>query len=328
MKKTLLTVSLCSLLLSPAQANDTSTKAVEEVIEKHELESQEFKPIIYDEKPIERSLDKAKVLEDESPIKKISFKNEFFQSVKLLLKSAEDEKVLYLNPYEKLADVVIDTQKNYIVKVFDFQDNYLGNLIRANMATKSLIQVSPFLVFPDLVKKDSPMQKETKVETITITKNTSFTKEKITTKKETSEEAKQETKLVRLTEMPKPIEAKSLKSKDAKKKIEDLKAEVKKKVIDEQVGNLFKIANISDYKIKVSIVKASGENIGTNWTIENDVYSPETLNFASKPVKLEPDTKVKIVYLDSDDKKQKEVEILAKDIKKDHHNNYTYFVHN
>jgi phosphopantetheinyl transferase (holo-ACP synthase) len=280
-------------------------EAVQKVIEKHALEKQEFKPIIYTN--LERNSDSRSNLKKESnsKIKEVSFKNEFFQSVKISLSSDNDFKIIYLNPYEKLDNIVINKEEDYKIKVFDLDEKYLGNLIRTDLKKMSLVRVSPFLIFPELLsKEDSSL----------IQKDTNFTQEKVELEPIKSE------LLTKEIVKPKEIEI--------QKKINPLKPEPLEKITENKVDNQFKIANISDYKVKISIKKADGESIGTNWTIDNDVYSPEALKFASQAVVLDPDTRISITYLDKDNKIKKELSLTAKDIPKDSHDNYTYFIEN
>jgi hypothetical protein len=310
MKKIAITsiISL-SLIGTSVHAFESSSKILaeeiqesfKEVIEEQKLEKQEFKPIIFDD--VNKSFtQKKKEKQDESKQKTISIRNEFFQSIKVSLKSANDTKILYLNPYEKLDDIAINRADNYSIKIYDLNDKYLGNLIRVNLKEADLVQVSPFLIFPELINKEEISETKTKVndEKAAIDK---------TAKIDTS-----------LAEIANPKEV----------VIEDVEKIVAKQIEAEKAeeGNQFKIANLSDYRVKVSIKKSNGESIGTNWTIENDVYSPELLKFASKPVVLEPDTNINITYLDKDNQIKKELSLPAKLIPKDHNNNYTYFIEN
>jgi hypothetical protein len=275
---------------------------VEEVIEKHTLEKQEFKPIIYTD--IERESDTRKNLKKDSNSKyrSISFKNEFFQSIKLSLTSKNDFKIVYLNPYEKLDEVVINNNEDYKIQVFNLDEKYIGNMIKTDLRKKDLVRVSPFLIFPELANDN----KDNEIRVIEKSENSI---EKIEIK---------------------PIKPESIEPKKIQivEKINPLKPEPITTETKREEGNQFKIANISDFKVKVSIKKANGESIGTNWTIDNDVYSPEPLKFASQPVILEPDTNINIMYLDKDDNIKKELNLPANQIPKDPHNNYTYFIEN
>lgn len=298
-------IALSCLSSSQAETEFQEIKeAVKNVVEKHTLEKQEFKPIIYTD--IQRDSNSRKNINSNSKFRKVSFKNEFFQSIKVTLNSPNDFKIIYLNPYEKIDDIPVNKKEDYKVKVFDLNEKYLGNLIRTDLQKKDLVRISPFLIFPELVQDGD-------TEVIQV-------EETISNEKTESSPIKTETVISSLVQ-PKEIEI--------AKKINPLKPEPLNKATDqEELGNQFKIANISDYKVKISIKKANGESIGTNWTIDNDVYSPEPLKFASKPVILEPDTNINITYLDKDDHVKKELSLPAKNIPKDPHNNYTYFIEN
>ncbi len=321
-------VLLIALLASPVFAEEIKTaketqveevihEKIEEVIEKHKLKKQEFKPIIFDENTNSKKIGKEIHLDSNKKTKNIKFKNEFFKSIKVLLSAngvIADEKIVYLNPYEELDNVVIQKKLDYNIKIFDIDDNYLGNLVRTDLKKVSSVKISPFLVYPELKKVETKLveKKENPKPKIISHKTTKTTKTETTTVITEKNDS---------TPQPKVIEQ--------KKKLNDLKPEPIEKTLEKNNNdNLFKIANISDYRIKVLIKKADGENIGTSWIIDNDSYIPEALEFASKPVVLEPDTKVTILYLDGENKTKREIQLLAKDIKKDGNNNYTYFAQN
>lgn len=317
MKKSLITGSLILATISINNTHAEDIKAseikqqIQSVIKKHELERQEFKPIIFDSfqsTPDDTSLEEIAKSKNEK-YKKLSFKNEFFQSIKLVLSSANDFKIVYLNPYEQLDGVIIDKKEDYKIKIYNLDEKYLGNLLKTDLSKKEIVRISPFLIFPELNQKK------------TIGENNVILKKPVTTTEEKVEIKAKETPTKYIEMTPKEIKVEPV-------VVESLKSQEPKALTLDNSGNEFKVANISDYKVKVTIKKADGVSIGTNWTIENDVYSPESLKFASQPVILEPDTNINIVYLDQEDHIKREVTIAAKDIPKDEHNNYTYFIEN
>jgi hypothetical protein len=310
MKKSLIIFSMIFFPLNSANVCAESN-LIQEVLEKHELERQEFKPIIFDSfqsTPDDTSLEEIAKSKDQKS-KKISFKNEFFQSIKIVLSSANDFKIIYLNPYEQLDGISIEKKEDYKIKVYNLDEKYLGNLLKTDLAKKEIVRISPFLIFPEINQKKTIGQ-----DNVILKKPANTIEEKVEIKANETP-----TKYIEMT--PKEIKVEPV-------VVESLKSQEPKALMLDNSGNEFKVANISDYRVKVSIKKADGESIGTNWTIDNDVYSPEVLKFASQAVILEPDTNINIIYLDKDDQIKREVTIAARDIPKDEHNNYTYFIEN
>ena len=136
MKKSLIIFSMIFSALNPANVSAES-KLIQEVLEKHELERQEFKPIIFDSfqsTPDDTSLEEIAKSKDQKS-KKLSFKNEFFQSIKVILSSTNDFKIIYLNPYEQLDGISIQKSEDYKIKIYDLDEKYLGNLLKTDLIT-------------------------------------------------------------------------------------------------------------------------------------------------------------------------------------------------
>lgn len=317
-----LILTLGLLASSSAYAQEENTiiikEQIKEVIEKHKLEKQEFKPILFEEDDnddvVEENFQEKKLSKVETNKKSKSYdmKNEFFESIKVIFSSDNDYKIIYMNPYEKLEAIALNSSEEYKIKVFDLNENYLGNLINTNLKKQKLLKISPFLLFPELSVKSA--NGETARENI-IHRTAKPRKIEIDSSKRT----------IRAQELSEIIKPKSIQV-DTSTRLDPLEPESFQEEKKEIETDQFKITNISNYDVKVTIKKASGESIGTYWIIDNDTYSPELLKFAAKAITLEKDTQITIQYLNQDESVKEEISFQAQDIQKDQQNNYTYFV--
>jgi hypothetical protein len=83
-----------------------------------------------------------------------------------------------------------------------------------------------------------------------------------------------------------------------------------------------KVANISDKTIRLKIEDREGNSIGGGWTVKNDIYVPQYLNFKSVPIEIKSDAKLIIENTDSD----KVIKKLAKELNIDEKGNYVWFI--
>lgn len=68
----------------------------------------------------------------------------------------------------------------------------------------------------------------------------------------------------------------------------------KPKVVDLNLKRAIKIANISDRVVHLDIIEPGAKAIGTGWTIRNDIYEPQLLNFETEPVKLSSSAELRL----------------------------------
>lgn len=149
-------------------ATDVDDKEVKELIE------QEFQSIDLDadEEISEENADGKFEFIDQaaqkSKTKEITIKNEFFESVKVVL-SSENEKAtvnnkeIYLNAYETNEAVTVSKGVQYDVEVYNLYNEYLGHIYKANTKSKNKISISPFLLIkdkPEAKKAESKAIKE------------------------------------------------------------------------------------------------------------------------------------------------------------------------
>jgi hypothetical protein len=180
--------SIISLLtLIALSANVEAKEALEEdfdkildeqVLPKENEQEQEFKPQLQEQefqtinhtkvKQEEDLTDKFNLInpKDQSTnIKKISIKNEFFESLKIVLEPISEipregliKKEFYLNAYENKEDIVVTRGIDYNVKVYNLYNEYLGEIFRPNVKSKSKLAISPFFLIKELnIKREKPI---------------------------------------------------------------------------------------------------------------------------------------------------------------------------
>lgn len=327
--------------------------------EQMELIEQEFRSIDLDNGFDEKNEDsdgKFKFVEqNNTKVKQITIRNEFYESLKILLTS-EDNKAelndieIYINAYETKNTINISKNIKYKVEVYNLYDEYLGHIYNANTQKNNKISISPFLLIAD--KKESPKEdgktlkiKEAKeqvkqsdenneeleqpAEFQAITESTNFS-DKIITHKET-----EETKIFRETEE----KASELESKEITSASEIPETEIPKpkeiEINNKKINNFIKpnsqldikartikVANISDSSVHIDMLDPEGKPIGGGWTIDNDIYVPQYLNLESKPVSIEPDVKLLINNIKSKEILTK----FAKELNIDEKGNYVWFI--
>ena len=318
-----------------------------------------------------------------SKTKQISVKNEFFESVKIIL-STDDEKAsiknkeIYLNAYETNDSIQISKGIQYDIEVYNLYNDYLGYIYKANTKSKNKISISPFLLIKDkpAEKKKKPVlvNQEVKKQQVTIElapvaekpepelekkpeekkiveekvkeikesvteetttgyrsisessnysheiithKETEETKifrapEKIIPEDKNPKTTEKIPKLPELTETPSPKDITITTTKTITNSINSSNAKVRG----------IKVANISDEEIHINLIDPLGNPIGGGWTISNDVYVPQFLNFQSEPVHIEPNVKLLI----NNSKSQEIITKFAKDLNIDEKGNYVWFV--
>ncbi len=104
----------------------------------------------------------------------------------------------------------------------------------------------------------------------------------------------------------------------------ETKAEIKnpEPIISSSIARYIKIANIGEENIHINIFQPNGNPIGDGWTISNDIYVPQYLNFQAQPIDIDPESELEI--LNSSQKliaKKK-----AKDLNIDQKGNYVWFI--
>lgn len=308
MKKQLLSTLITLAILSPVIAQD---ETINKIFEKTNNSKDEFRPIVFDKDDLnQEDINLNSIVKKNE--KYIDIKNEFFESIKVVIESDSNTKTLYLKPYENLQNIIVNKKENYEVKVFDISDNYLGNLINIDKIKNNQLKISKFLLYP--AKANAKKNFKSEVIETTKTNLPKLTAESLEKKPSTNATVETEESLT-MTEIQQNIDIAVI-------KIESEKGTT------EIAENQFKVANISDFKIKITITNSAGEFIGTNWILNNDTYEPELIEFASKPIALEPDSKINIAYLNENELVVKEKTVFAKEITKDTDNNYTFLIGN
>lgn len=187
----------------------------------------------------------------------VSIKNEFPETIKIIFQAEtlENKKELYLHAYEDLDKLSLGQNIEYQVHVYNIHGKSLGQL-RENIIEQKEIKISPFLLVRQYVFKPIQIKVLEKAELILTTEE---------------EPAKQEG-LQPQTLIAQPV----IKQAEA---IIDTKRSIK-------------IANISDREVHIDIIEPGNQTIGSGWTIHNDIYEPQFLNYGSKPIKLSSSAKL------------------------------------
>jgi hypothetical protein len=346
----LLTLIALSARLESSKAVDDSTNkalnletSIEEEKSDPQLQEQNFKTIDYADIQQEDYLaDKFKLInprDQNTNIKKISIKNEFFESIKIVLDPMHDnlredliKKELYLNAYENKEDIFVTRGIEYNVKVYNLYNEYLGDIFRPNIKSKNKLAISPFFLIKEITtKREKP-----------ILVNQSAREQN--NDNEGLEIAKQDLKrTVDVNKLAlgsskdneednfKPI----IKSKNFQSELITEKQEEETEIFrtsKEQISDIYyaennktrniKVANISDKTIRLNIEDRNGNAIGGGWTIKNDIYVPQYLNFKSVPVEIKSDAKLIIQNSDQNTILKK----LAKELNIDEKGNYVWFI--
>jgi hypothetical protein len=382
-------ISLLTLIALSAgvKAKEATESDIDEVskeeVEEQKLQEQEFQTInhtnIDNKTNEEESFDLINPKDPSTNIKKISVKNEFFESIKVVLEPISEDmredlikKEFYLNAYENKDEVTVTRGVNYNVKVYNLYNEYLGEIYKPNIKSKNKLAISPFFLIREVkTKRDKPIlanqparehnkdnenkdnenTETTKIQTKQtsqqtglesskgdednfkpITQSENFHSELIT------ERHDEETEIFRTT------------NKESKNSTRDSSGQVKQKpetspqpkeinlrsnkepVISQTVNDIYyaennkirniKVANISDKTIRLKLEDKDGTPIGGGWTIKNDLYVPQYLNFKSVPVEIKPDTRLIIDNSDTDTLIKK----LAKELNIDEKGNYVWFI--
>ena len=356
--------------------------------EQRELVEQEFQSMDLDAEEIssdENSDGKFEFIDPDkqsTDVKKIIIKNEFFESVKIILIAEDkDAKIqtqeVYLNAYENKNSIAISRGVSYTVEVYNLYNKYLGQIYKANVQSKNKISISPFFLITDkALKETKPIlvnekakegakqkieieldevieEQEKAVEALnkqleeevensfrSITESTNFSseiithkdieetkifrettieKETITTVESTNPSKKEIVEKVIEVELPAPKENRQGKKKTSPATTEELKQTIYQ--ANAKVRGI-KVANISEEEIHIKLVDPLGQAIGGGWTISNDLYVPQFLNFKSEPIKIEADAKLLI----SNSKSKEIITKLAKDLNIDEKGNYVWFI--
>lgn len=189
----------------------------------------------------------------------VSIKNEFPETIKIIfqaeLNQNKSNQELYLNAYEDLDKLSLQTDTEYQVYVYNIHGQSIGQL-RENVIDQTEIKISPFLIVKKYIFKPTQIKVIGEAELILTTEE---------------EPAKQE-ELQPQTLVAQPV----IKQAEA---IIDTKRSIK-------------IANISDRKVHIDIIEPGNQTIGSGWTIHNDIYEPQFLNYGSKPIKLSSSAKL------------------------------------
>ena len=187
----------------------------------------------------------------------VSIKNEFPETIKIIFQTElnQNNQELYLNAYEDLDKLSLQKDTEYQVYVYNIHGQSLGQL-RENVIDQTEIKISPFLIVKKYIFKPTQIKVIEEAELILTTEE---------------EPAKQE-ELQPQTLVAEPVIKKAEQIIDAKRSI--------------------KIANISDREVHIDIIEPGNQSIGSGWTIHNDIYEPQFLNYGSKPIKLSSSAKL------------------------------------
>ncbi|MBT6842427.1 MAG: hypothetical protein HOA17_01350 [Candidatus Melainabacteria bacterium] len=306
MKKTILILIFVSLCMSqPGLAENGSTangdlsdainKTAIEATTEAELDYQEILDLDQEELQ-EQSIQKGEefietIKSKEAPnqgTRFLSLRNEFPETIKIVFQTelSQNNKELYLHAYEDLDTLSLQKDTEYRVHVYNVHGQSLGQL-RENVTEQNKIKISPFL----LVKKYIFKPAQIKV-------------------------IKEEAKLI-LTIEESPVA-----------KEEELKSQaiIAEPVTEQAEPNLdekrsIKIANISDRDVHIDIIEPDNQAIGSGWTIHNDIYEPQFLNYGSKPIKLSASAKLILKPKDMEETVQE-----AKDLIVDERGNFIWLI--
>ncbi len=243
--------------------------------------------------------------------KLISVKNEFYESIKLVLEAADAEiksKEIYLNPYQIRNDITISKNISYKIKLYDIYDKYLGYLINTDTKSANLISISPFLLVQEsTAKKPLPV-------IITVKPDNSSKVEAAPT---ATVSAPTTTKTVEPNEL-KTTPTLSYVAATATTPVE--KKETQSSPTSE--FKRIKISNISDADYHVDIHDNTGKSIGGGWEISNESYLPEFLDQEYNNIYVRADYQLVLT-----NKKDKEVTTKPiKELKVDEKGNYVWFI--
>ncbi len=241
--------------------------------------------------------------------KLVSIKNEFYESIKVVLEAADAEiknKEIYLNPYQVRNDVTISKNINYKIKLYDISDKYMGYIINTDTKSANLISISPFLLVQESnSKKPLPVI--------------------ITVKPDNSSKLESTPIATVSTPTPKTIEPKEFKTNPNASYVAATATPVVEKQEAQTAPSGFKrikISNISDADYHVDIVDHSGKNVGSGWDISNEAYLPEFLDQEYNNIYVRADYQLVLT-----NKKDKEVTTKPiKELKVDEKGNYVWFI--
>lgn len=270
----------------------------------------------------------------------VDIKNEYYQSLKVELKHNNKTQELYFNAYELLKEVIVSKDSNLTMKVFDVYGNYIGYIDEKDKNSKEL-RISPFSIIKASIPEEKELElpkKETSFEEIKEISSAKIKEEKI------EEPAKKEE--VILVEKPEPLKEYSYKAKSLKapqpfipeelkikKPIidsngiemdDDMSDEMLEMVsIDDKTARYIKVANIGEENIHIDIYLPDGSAIGKGWTVSNDIYVPQYLNFQAQPVDIDPESELQIFNTTSQKLITKK---KAKELNVDQKGNYVWFI--
>lgn len=247
--------------------------------------------------------------------KLISVKNEFYESIKVVLEAADAEiknKEIYLSPYQIRNDITISKNISYKIKLYDIYDKYLGYLINTDTKSANLISISPFLLMQEsTAKKPLPViitvkpDNSSKAEAApTIAAVSTPAAGKTTEPKEVKFQSSAPSYVAATATAATPVEKKEVQSPPS--------SEFKR----------IKISNISDADYHVDIQDNTGKSIGGGWEISNESYLPEFLDQEYNNIYVRADYQLVLT-----NKKDKEVTTKPiKELKVDEKGNYVWFI--
>lgn len=245
----------------------------------------------------------SKELVDSNHANDISVKNEYPESLKVVFEAIGENIEIYLNAYEVLDKIALNKNSEYKIRVYNVYNDYLG-YIRSPAVLVGQLKISPFLLVRDS-NVEAPAIKFVKEDKPASTQNGSISKplENLTEKKET----------------PNPIITDVLESIELK----DEFAAEKKSLIPISKRSI-RVANISKAQIHIDIVDSGNEPVGDGWTISNDIYEPQFLNFQAKPIQISANADLLVTQIIS----KAIVKKKAKELNIDERGNFVWLIDN
>jgi hypothetical protein len=269
------------VLLLPGIAHAAAENGYQAILDLNQYELKE-QSIIKGEEFIQANQENK---EEDLDYRQIEIRNEFHESIKIILESPEGTaiKELYLNAYESLNKIAVPIDMDFKVHVINVYGQELG-ILRGSNLNNNKISISPFL----LVKKYNFKQAKIKA----------------------MEDQKAE---LILKQEPRKPELQAQKLQAAKLQEQQIETE--------SIDRSIKVANISSEKVHINIFESGKKSIGAGWTIKNDIYEAQFLEYKQEPIKISADAEL-ILEVDRKEKQRKR----AGDLALDPRGNYVWFI--
>lgn len=287
--------------IEPIKTEETQTSKAEESKPATEgLQEQGFKPIT-DETNTKIETNTSKEITSNPSTIEVNIKNEYPEGVRVVFQDLNDSIELYLNAYETISKVTLNSQADYKIKVFNAYNQYLGYINNQGNASGQL-NISPFLLLQELIESSPNIKIIDKPETTEQAK----TQTESTSEPSVTEDKKKSSSVI--------IEEANIKDEFSKNKI----------LAEQSLKHMIKVANISSSSVRLDIAEPGEPALGLGWTVPNDLYVPQVLNFQQRPIQISAKANLLLTQISTKDTMHKQ----ANELDTDELGNYVLLISN